>query len=270
MDYLNHAEVVLRELQDRRHAAERLFTHICRQTPLVRWFGEAHWGIVGGAVRDVMLASERANQDDDWSWPDLDIAVLGPVDELPIAVDPRLREHVSLSRNSFGGWKIEDEQLGEVDVWSWPSDGVGWEAVLQRVDFGLNALAFTWPARQIVLHPRWAEDVSRGWVEKVHPSPPRPELQAVRASALAEKLTRLLDMPIAFGPGVQQEVDWLVHGADEQTKIEAMRYFAHKLQSGRWRKDALRFFHRACDGCGQDARDLEGILEALTGPLSAP
>lgn len=229
---------------------------------------DVQWAIVGGAVRDVLLASEQAGADEDWSWPDLDIAVLGPVDDLPVVSDSRVQRSVKLAKNSFGGWKMEDEQLGEVDVWSWPSEGRSWEEELNRVDFGLNAIAFTWPSRQVVMHARWSKDLALAQIEKVHPAPSRPELQAVRASALAEKLTRLLGMPVAFSPGVQAEVDWLLQEADEGTLQDALAYFAQKVKSGRWQREAIRFFSNACEGCQNRSRS-ERARQALTEALSS-
>src|SRR5262249_39636230 len=144
------------------------------------------WAIVGGAVRDTLLDPSPVRQLL-LAWPDIDVAVTARE-----RLTPRMRRldesGTRVVRNTFGGWKVFSSAVGVCDVWSWGRRDLKhprgfWQARLESVDFGLNAVAFVWPERRVIVHPRWREDLAGRVVEKLSQQSRLRELQVVRAVA---------------------------------------------------------------------------------------
>src|SRR5207248_591395 len=135
------------------------------------------------------------------------------------------------------------------------------------VDFGVNAIAFVWPSRELVVHPRWLEDVQSFRVELLSDRSPRKELQPLRAIALGAALTRRLARPFRLGEAVWAEIDWLLAGPEHMSS--ALAYLREKVAVGRWRKDHLLSFlnrlieHPSHAPGGKERRFLEDLLAVV-------
>jgi hypothetical protein len=196
-----------------------------------------HWAIVGGAVRDALLAHDVSRVL--WEpWNDLDIAIAYA------ACDRQSRRsgpgsETSLLRNSFGGWRIQDAKLGTLDLWLMTYSAVAdtrtfWKNYLGTVDYSVNAVAFAWPECRLFLHPNWMEHLRSRTISRIGRTLPRPAVQPVRAIALAVRLELLSREPFSFADNVRQNLAWLAADASREHVTESLEYLDDRLKKRRW------------------------------------
>src|SRR5436309_8508272 len=106
---------VLATIDVRRRVVGETFDHLLRTSPLLDILGRNKaWAIVGGAVRDLLLGFQPGQVDayflaSGWDaslapWRDLDIAVSGPLADVPFVRTAIAGGGVpAYSPNSFGG-----------------------------------------------------------------------------------------------------------------------------------------------------------------------
>lgn len=242
-------ERILTTLDDRVEKVEKVFKKLCRTSPLTRLFGgSCSWAIIGGAVRDALLADRLAEDTVRMFLPDIDVAVASELRNLPLVCDPGVRVDVSVESNHFGGLKAVVPDLGEVDVWTWGTgDSVSiedWKKRLGHIDLGLNAAAFLWPSGKLILHPQWRKDLANGRVEVLSEKTIRREWRPVRAIALAVKLERMTGTSIELGEKLRKELEWLIFEENNALIPEALSYMHEKIREGRWPKEVARRLHR--------------------------
>ncbi len=195
------------------------------------------WAIVGGAVRDSLLLAEPGNV-----WRDLDIALLDDDAQLVRLRRSLLEADVAVTANSFGGLKVRTRQAGIVDIWVWPATrGRGVEDVLGRVDFGVNAVAFSASDCQINMHERWLRDVESLEVERLWLSADRWRATHVfRAVALAQRLSQALETDVRLGQLMEAEITWVARTAEFDVLATAISYAGRKVAEGRWSETAIQ------------------------------
>jgi hypothetical protein len=161
----------------------------------------------------------------------------------PSATSPHATSNgLEITRNSFGGFKMYEPVLGAIDAWTVEVSGMVpnsisfWQEYLGHVDFGLNAVAFIWPEREVVIHPRWLEDLEQRKIEKMAIESPRRELQPLRAIALAHKMSSSVKrkLSFAYGPGVLSDCEWLAGSSDPSPWDSCFSYLKDKIASKRW------------------------------------
>ncbi len=243
--------------ETRQQAAIKL-AFACDALGIPALFGDEPWAVIGGAVRDSLLMPDEGGEP---GWPDVDIAFCGSPEGLMerLKADRSVR---SVGRNSYGGISAVLMNGYALDIWCPPeivffeSGAPAWKAVLDQIDFGLNAAAYVHSTRSIIVHDQWLADVGLAQIECL--APPRPERgrQAVRSVALHTKLRPCFDGALAFGPRATEEVRVLSRPEGAVFLEEARTYLAHKLKIARW-PEAVR---------GAFERCLEGAISARGGP----
>jgi hypothetical protein len=244
-------ERILATLDERVAKVEKYFKNMCRLSPLTRLLGgRCGWAIMGGAVRDALLADRLAADTVRMFLPDIDVAVASDLCDLPMVTDPRVRVDVAIESNHFGGLKAVVPDLGEVDLWTWGSAGRPdldeWRERLGRIDLGLNATAFVWPQGKLIVHPQWREDLSHRRVELLSEKTVRREWRPVRAVALAVKLERSTGIPFSLGENLLGELDWLRSEERNSEVPEALHYLHEKVREGRWSREVIRRLNEEC------------------------
>jgi len=234
MNILNNFEV-------RKKYARSILLDICKNPAILGVLGpDQTWAVVGGAVRDCLITEHPCTKILFRPWPDVDVAVAS--DEF--CVDEHLSEiqdmDFSIQHNSFGGWKVSSEDTGELDIWKVkldrPASGLSerWLSYLDNVDFAINAVAFTWPECEIVVHPRWHDALRKQLVTRLSSRSVKKHFQAIRGVALAVKLQITTGLSFRLGKQIGRDLDWLVGTSHEQVMRESLRYLQHKVSSGRW------------------------------------
>lgn len=247
---------IISNLHERVKVACGIFNDLCLTTPLLNFFGkDRSCAIVGGAVRDVLLMPDPWTLQMFPRWRDIDIAVVDDLSELPIVANSASNYSAVVSTNTFGGLKISHESLGSLDVWTWRKPGFNktslkdWKDRLNMVEFGLNAVAFIWPQRKIIIHQRWIEDLNEGpMVEKLNQAPMRRAIQTMRAIALSVKLEGLLGIKVILGKSIKKDLQWLVKNAPRSEIEEGLSYLKHKIDIGRWPNRTVHKFSGLCRG----------------------
>ncbi len=230
------------ELAGRKRATAALLGAWCDQL-VVRApeISAGTWAIVGGAVRDSLFDKE-SGQGQFWSWPDLDFAVSDA--SFNGLVDLNERDY-TVRRNTFGGLKVHDPQLGVLDIWradlqlAGEDSTAAWTHYLDRVDFSVNAVAFVWPERVVLIHPEWVRDVQQLRVRKLKPTNLARELAPIRAIAVAAKMQHLTGATFRLGQESARDFRWLTHSAKGQHIGRALDYLCDKVRSGRWPQSVL-------------------------------
>lgn len=246
------------DINQRIHSANEFFSQVVEQLELPSLVGEdAHWAIVGGAVRDYLLSTDPCKQSQclapSWGyWPDIDIAVANsPCDGADI-IAAATKRRLSVSMNSYGGWKLQGDQYGTVDVWLISLGDLvdrsiaEWQDHLNLIDFGLNAAAFVWPQREVVVNQQFLEDLAARTIRPLAQLPLRRELYAIRAIALAAKMRRLVAASFELDPSITENLQCLT-SSRKSSEIEiALDYLKEKITTGRWHNYVLHAFVKEC------------------------
>jgi len=267
----NTISYIVSNLNGRIRVARQIFSDLCVTTPLLDFLGkDRSCAIVGGAVRDVLLMSDPWTIQMFHQWPDIDIAVVDDLSELPIVANSISSNGATISTNTFGGLKVSHESLGSLDIWTWRKPGLNntslkdWRERLNMVEFGLNAVAFVWPEQEIVIHPRWISDLKNGpLVEKVYLSPVQKAIQTVRAIALAAKLEDQLGTKVILGKSMISDLKWLVKNASPSEIEEGLYYLRKKIDIGRWPIQTLDKFSGLCKKYKHSAKFDEAVYIIL-------
>ncbi len=241
-------DAITDDWDSRINSARNQFRAVCQRTQLPRLFnGFSKWAIVGGAVRDVLLARNLNPAATPLDVADLDIAVDRPLSE-QFFRDSKIRakHELKIEYNSFGGMKLQSSLCGVVDVWSWETTAADnfREAIrnrLDQVDFGINAVAYLWPDDIVIVHPRWLTDLRGLVVEKLAKHSPHPEFQSVRACAIAAKLSSRTDYQFRLGDAVRGDIRELLW-PDSQALEQALDYLTAKIEGKRWTLEAATRF----------------------------
>lgn len=261
----NLIPMVLDQLHERRETTRAYFARLCSSGQLFEDLSQGHsWAIIGGAVRDILL--QKSPQAVSFYFAgEADSVVYAPWRDLDIGiVDMKTRQDISgltnrttARRNSFGGVKIEDENLGPIDLWVWQAGNhvgsVDWQEFLSNVDFGLNAVAFVWPQQDVVLHERFTEDLLAGQVERLSSRVHHRNLQAVRAVALIDQMRERYGLQLHRGPRVGADLVWLAEAENRRQLSAAMDYARGKIREGRWSPTVLDLLDRVM-GLGESGR----------------
>jgi len=245
-------------LESRIDIASEIFSVLSRELRLpdiFRYWDD--WAIIGGAVRDCLLHPEpdRIRREALISWfpgRDIDVAVAN-IDFEPASLANHLdRLGISYWTNSFGGIKAVTPNGGSMDLWKthlsqcvnppWKA----WLEHLSNVDFGVNAVAYVWQCKRVLVHPTWLDWINKRVVEIVGNESPYSNLQPIRAIALAEYLTHAMKKKVHIGENARTRLLWLVTGADKRSVDDALAYLAGKIHSGKWSYKVLRRLLREC------------------------
>ncbi len=245
---------VCSELDERIASTRQKFIDLSAHSLLTCILGkDISWAILGGAVRDTLLSRSTKAYSLFPLWPDLDIAVASPLSELSILRDPScVSENAKVAFNYFGGLKIFAKKLGYLDVWACTqSEGKSfstsdWINVLETIDFGLNAVAFLWPQKEVIIHPQLNEDLRSRRIEKLTNITLNKQVQAVRALALATKIERILGIKMSLGDRISSDLAWLLIEAEEKELSEALSYLKIKIETGRWPAGTLELLLKTC------------------------
>lgn len=270
-------ERINRDFEGRQEAVCRQLQAVCNQAKLPDLFRQFDkWAIVGGAVRDLLLSDQPEQCRLRIDFPDIDVAVDRPVHGSHfVNLGTDLFEGVSVHTNSFGGLKLESDLSGIVDVWSWESKKSklaksSLRRRLDRVDFGINAVAYLWPDNHLVIHPRWFDDLKNLVVEKLAIHSPKVQLQPIRACALAVKLAKLTHCRFDLGKSIREDMRRLVEGDADDVSV-ALNYLLDKIIQKRWCKDSAdRFYREFNTALGRKNSEADGRLRSLVASRLGP
>lgn len=240
-------------LDGRINHAQDLLTNLCRHTALVNILKTAnYWAIVGGVVRDALLTNSTKDSEFFNEWEDIDIALTKfPRKGLLTRLD-RKSPGVRITKNHFGGLKVHIRELGQMDLWVWKDiNGLAnkrdfWFEQLESVDFGINAVAFTWPTCDIIIHPQWKRDIVQSKIEKLAQESPLKQLQPIRAVALAAKMELKLHIPFELGARAKNDLYQFLYDTSEAERCYALKYLEEKLRSERWPSHTVTRFLQIC------------------------
>ena len=179
-------------------------------------------------------------------FPDIDIAVDRPPAEGDFEKDKADYAEISVSRNHYNGFKLESADFGAIDIWSWATSRCDLDEVilhrqLAEVDFGVNAVAFLWPQKKIVLHENWLEDTEYRRIEKLSRHSLRPAIAPLRAVALAVKMSRVSGQSFHIGRHIRDDLCTVVV-KDAGAMEECLSYMQKKVALGRWPEAVRRRF----------------------------
>jgi hypothetical protein len=240
-------------LDERVRHAQALLTGLCRHPLLLNMLKTArHWAIVGGAVRDALLIASNKDTDVYAEWKDIDIALTKLPRKGLLCRPDRKNSKVNIAKNNFGGLKVYTDELGTMDLWVWRAENeiAGtkdfWFKQLESVDFGINAVAFIWPACEIIIHPQWERDLLCSQIEKVADYSPLKVLQPIRAIALAAKMELKLASSFNLGSKAASDLHWLLNLASDTEVNIALNYLEEKLLAERWPSYTLVRFLQLC------------------------
>ncbi len=242
-------------LEVRKKSVARILADLCHSSSLSKILGRNRaWAIVGGAVRDSLLAEDPHTPPFFNLWPDVDVAVSGYDFEANAELSTIEEVRVSVKRNSFGGWKVSTADAGELDVWRVDLDYVNhgamdrWLAYLDCVDFTINAVAFSWPECTVAVHPRWHDSVERRMVSRLSPTSTMKHLQGIRGVALAVKMEMTTGLKFSLADNVKEDLEWLVNNNNLDLMRQSLEYLHRKVSAGRWpRLTVQRLLHEAVD-----------------------
>ncbi|MBN2314601.1 MAG: hypothetical protein JXM79_11775 [Sedimentisphaerales bacterium] len=263
-------EIIIRNLESKKASAEHILGEICHDTALSELLGkDSMWAIVGGAVRDSLLATDPHTKPFFNPWPDVDVAV----PRTDFDADKRLSQieetQVSVKPNSFGGWKVSIEDVGELDVWkaklgqAHKSALERWLKYLDHVDFAINAVAFLWPERTIAIHPRWQDSVEKCAIVRLSHNVMMEHLQPIRAIALAVKLKQTTNIDFRLGKEVLESLERLLTHKNEVVMRESLKYLYLKVSSGRWPRLVLDRFLEEVEKVSRELRFFQLVKEIL-------
>ncbi len=232
---------ILEELSIRKKRAKEKLNQSIYELQLPHLFGfETSWAIVGGAVRDSVLFPDVAHKEPkSFPWPDIDIAVAGDGFSQALNSSSPIHSRARVHFNTFGGWRVLVDST-ELDVWQLPQYRTAylnisdWRAYLKTVDFSINAIAYVWPQRRIIIDRRWLTSLKHKRIRKMSDNSPRKELQPLRAIALAVKMESITGCKFQLEKLIWDDLKWLVTQTDEKTHARVIEYLRKKTRSGRW------------------------------------
>jgi len=194
--------------------------------------------IIGGAVRDVLVSILSKGEIAETPWRDIDIAIVES--EYRNIYEKIKLFDLDIKQNTFGGLKINLGNNDIFDMWKIkcdPSelyDSYYWEQYLKNIDFGINAIAFILPEKRIILREEWIDDYFSGLVEDHFFKAEKPELQSIRAIAIASRLTKISNREFKLGHNCLKRLDWLAGEAKKEEIISVFKYIRTKVNMKKW------------------------------------
>lgn len=229
-------------LQVRIRSVEAILEEVVRGNSIEKGLtGAESWAFVGGILRDLLLAEPSLQLPIPIiAWNDIDVAV----SKGDLSMSPEILQILESTVNRFGGRKSYSALLGSIDMWSWPSREsedslMAWTENLGKCDFGVNAVAYAWPLRNVIVHPQWVEDVSLAkkgtiYVETLHRTASEP-IHAVRGIALKCRLAAShKSKQVAFGLEFRSLLDDLAGSRSMSMRDEMLEYTEYKIRQGKW------------------------------------
>jgi hypothetical protein len=204
--------------------------------------------IIGGAVRDVLVAILTKGEISESPWRDLDIAIVES--EYSNIFEKVKLFDVDIKQNTFGGLNICLGNADNLDMWTIKSDPSElydndyWEKYLENVDFGINAIAFILPEKRIVIREEWIDDFYKGLVEDHFFKAVKPELQSIRAIAIASRLKKISNIDFKLGQNCLKSLDWLAGQANNEEIISVFKYIRTKVLIKKWDYHFIELFER--------------------------
>lgn len=261
---------ILRTLPERKESVVEVLSHLVKELSLPQMLGEdASWAVVGGCLRDWIISGHRPHTVPMLvPWPDVDVAVGSTGFSLSERAKRLQRMRMDITRNSYGGWKAEGHGV-EIDVWRLPRAHRGtldlhaWDAYLETIDFTLNAVAFVWPQKEVVMHEDWETSLERRQVEKLSPCSPRPELLPIRAVALSTKLSQFTPCSFSLCSQLKEDLRVLASRTNHQRFMQAMHYLRRKIESNRWDSLVLDNFVMQLTQLDIDRDSMDLVKQAL-------
>ena len=252
MEYMTKLNNILAEYQNRVNEVQEAFRFICDCFEIDMLLeGSPCWAVVGGAVRDLLLSDNILLDIDSLqkTWVDLDICI--PVDASNVfrLFNSKSENSYSCEKNTFGGLKIHDDDIGNIDIWTWEGPGSthcsqsDWIERLKLVDFGINEIAFAHPQLEIITSGAQKRDLSLRRIEKCSLKLPKPHIQPVRALYLKLKLSQICQDDFYLGELILDDLKWLLNDSSEAIMEEVLMYLDYKVGSNRWPKEVLKEFY---------------------------
>ena len=195
------------------------------------------WAIVGGYVRDALL-EERFDKPIISS--DIDIVVLGDCPNFSSN-----RSILKKKRNTFGGMKISTSRFSEIDIWSVQKSSAAsveqfWEEYLSRQDFTINAVMYVYQSSELLIHDDWYEGLSKGIIQEM-PYAQKPELQAIRALALASKLSLQTEQTFSLSQSIIEKL--YESSISTFNKDIVKNYLNMKCSSRKWNRHLITEYY---------------------------
>jgi hypothetical protein len=234
-------------LQTRVNSVQSVLDVVVKSNSMDRGFSGAQcWALVGGVLRDMLLAEPSLQLPIPLvAWNDIDVAV----SKGDLTVSPDILQILESSINSFGGLKTYSALVGSIDMWSWPLPAsedsyLAWTQNLGKCDFGVNAVAYAWPLRSVIIHPQWLEDVNLKkngaiTIETLHRTASEP-IHAVRGIALRSRLAvSHKSKQVTFGAKFSALIRDLTESMSASTLDEMRAYADYKIRQGKWSSDIV-------------------------------
>ncbi len=260
---MHSVDKIISEFDGRIEQVQELFRDFCESTCIKDLLkGVPCWAIVGGAVRDNLIAREIAQNVETLSsiWADLDICIPVAISEVSGIRYLSRSQRFDIRQNTFGGTKIIDKELGCIDLWTWEEPGThsctvqDWRIRISKVDFGINSVAFLFPQLEIISDKRLYLDLNCREVERLSPRFLKRHLQPLRALAIVDKLNKNFEEQFELGVLIQSELIWLMHEADETILNASFAYLKAKLTTGRWSRNLIHHLDIASSSLGCSER----------------
>jgi len=222
--------------------------------------------VVGGAIRDLVIAGSFTIASPITAFRDLDIAVFSQGDFDHIC------SMVPSSVNRYGGAKLRGSEQLRIDLWAWDlprcngEEGYDWESWLERIDFAINAAVFLWPSKRIVTHSAWESCIAKLQVDRLTSHPIKRHRDVFRAVGLQCRWGARSISPAARN-GLVEEIFWLLRTCDNADQIDAFKYFRESVNRGRYPMAALALvFELISEDLG--ARSIQDFGERFESVLS--
>lgn len=219
--------------------------------------------IIGGAIRDVLVSMLSQSEIAEIPWRDIDIAI---IESEYINIYERIKLFgINIKQNTFGGMKINIGKTDALDMWTIKNDprelydSFFWKQYLKNVDFGINAIAFILPEKRIILREEWINDYYKGIVEDHFIKAEKPELQSIRAIAIASRLSVLANKEFKLGQKCLERLNWLACAAKQEEIISVFDYIQIKMNKKKWDSSFVYLFEKMISNSEQ-SRYFENML----------
>jgi hypothetical protein len=199
--------------------------------------GEFKWAFVGGFVRDTLMSFLL---DKEITSPDIDIAVFGELPKLSLN-----DEITNIRHNTFGGIKVHSSKYGNIDIWSLncfyddKSKNIDWIDYLTKIDFSINSVVYSYPELKLFLHREWFFSFENRKVSVLYENSPSPELQLIRAIALASKLSLETGVYFKTSQGILNKLNALLKNKNINSYQKLIDYTTDKVITKRWPDSVL-------------------------------